>query len=288
MNTISPPPLQHKKLPEFLAALQRQTKGPIEAGVLLGSGLSALIDLAEVEIDLPFQAIEGYPPTRIPGHPGRLVIGRLGGKRCAMFVGRFHAYEGLTGDVLTLPVQVAAGMGATRMVLTTSVGGLNTDYQAGDVVFVRDHINMMGYNPLVDMIRDHDGQAFAANLPSPFVNPIRMYRQDLYDGLRERAAADGVNLHQGVLAAMLGPNYETPAEVRMLRAMGADIACMSTVPEALYAAYAGMNLIALAFVTNLANDGSRTDQPGHEQVLKAAAKGAAGFSRLVEEAVRLL
>ena len=287
--TIAPAPLlHHRNLDRMLVALRRLVAEPVEVGVLLGSGLSAVVERTAVELDLAYAEIDGYPTTRIPGHPGRLVIGRLGDKRCAIFVGRFHYYEGATAAVVTLPVQVAAGLGAKTMVLTNSAGGLNAAFQAGDIVFINDHLNLMGCNPLVEMTCNYAGNAFAAGQPTPFVTLVRAYRADLYERLRHRLAKEDVVLRQGVLAGVLGPNYESPAEVRMLRTLGADVVCMSTVPEVIYARYAGLDVLALSFVSNLCNDGGAGEEPCHERVLQSAIKGAHKFSLAVEEAIRLI
>jgi purine-nucleoside phosphorylase len=288
MTTAPAPPLHHPDLDRMLAALRRRVAEPVEVGVLLGSGLSAVVERTEVELDIAYAEIDGYPTTRIPGHPGRLAIGRLGDKRCAIFVGRFHYYEGATAAVVTLPVQVAAGLGARTMVLTNSASGLNPAFQSGDIVFIHDHLNLMGCNPLVEMTRDYAGNAFAAGQPTPFVTLVRAYRADLYARLRRRLAQEDLALRQGVLAALLGPNYESPAEVRMLRTLGADVVCMSTVPEVIYARYAGLDVLALSFVSNLCHDGGAGEEPCHERVLKSATEGARKFSLAVEEAIRLL
>lgn len=262
--------------------------GRVDVSILLGSGLSGVIDWARIQFDFHYRDIEGYPPTKIPGHPGRLVIGDFGEKRCAIFVGRSHGYEGVPAEVLTLPVQVAAGLGAKTMVLSNSVGGLNPDFAGGDIMLVQDHINFMGVNPLVEMIRNYDGNPFEAGQPTPFVNMVDAYRADLYPQLRDRLAEQDIKLHLGVLAVVLGPNYETATEVRMLRSFGADAVCMSTVPETIYARYAGLKVVALAFVTNLAHDGSEGEHPTHEHVLHAAKSGSEDFAFAVQEAVKLI
>jgi purine-nucleoside phosphorylase len=288
MTNLRLPPLRHRELARILADLRRRLAGKVDVGLLLGSGLSSVVERTKIEFDLPHRDIDGYPPTHIPGHPGRLVIGRLGGKRCVIFVGRFHYYEGASAAVVTLPVQVAAGLGATAMVLTNSSGGLNPAFHRGDVVLIHDHLNLMGRNPLVEMIGQYEGNAFAPDLPSPFVTMVHAYRTDLYARLRRRLAREKIALRKGVLAAMLGSNYETAAEVRMLRTLGADVVCMSTVPEALYARYVGLDLVAMSFVSNLCHDGGDGEEPSHEHVLASAAQGAHHFSVAVEEAIRLL
>ncbi len=260
----------------------------MDVGLLLGSGLSGVAEQTVIEHEFAYEQIDGYPTTKIPGHPGRLVIGKLGDKRCAVFMGRFHGYEGAPAQQLTLPVQVAWKLGARTMMLTNAVGGINATYRPGDILLISDHINLMGTNSLYEMICAYDGNPFLPDQATPFVSLNELYRTDIYPALLDRLSARRITLHQGVLAVLRGPNYETAAEVRMLRALGADAACMSTVPEALYAKYVGMSVAALALVTNLANDGSLAESPRHEDVLLAAKQGAANFAFTVGEAVTLL
>jgi purine-nucleoside phosphorylase len=255
---------------------------------LAGSGLGGVAERLELERDLPYAQIDGFPLPRIPGHPGRLLTGKLGGKRAAVFAGRFHAYEGASHAQTTLPVQVAAGLGARAMALTSSVGSINAACRPGDIMLVADHIGFFAANPLYEMARAGADNPFAAGEATPFVDLTRVYRADLFEPLRARLGPAGERLRRGVLAIATGPTYETPAEVRMLRALGADAVCMSTVPEAIYARYAGLDVVALCLVTNRANDGSAGEAPSHEEVLAAAAASAQNFSLAVAEAVSLL
>lgn len=280
--------LRHPDLDRILDSLRAHDVTSLDVVAVAGSGLARIIDHLAIEREIAYADIDGYPLPTIPGHPGKLVVGALAGKRVGVFVGRFHSYEGAEGATLTLPVQVAAGLGAKTVLLTTSVGGVNPSYRAGDVIMVRDHLNLMGTNPLLEMIPTHPGNAFAAGNVSPFISTINLYRTDLYEDLRERVAAKGGRLQLGVLTAMTGPNFETPAEVRMVRMLGGDAVCMSTVPETLYARYAGVTTIALACVTNVANDGTSDASPSHEEVLAGANAAAEVFAFAVAETIRLL
>lgn len=214
----------------------------LDAAVVLGSGMSDAADAMTQVETVPYTEIPGFPAAGVAGHSGRLDIGDWNGRRVAAFRGRFHYYEGHDGGAVTLPVRLAHALGATRVVLTTAVGGLNPDFRAGDVMLISDHINLIGRTPLTEVPREPDR--------SPFVNPRGMYRTDPLEHLRGVAAAEGATLRAGVLAAMPGPAYETAAEKRMLRVMGADAVCMSTAPEALMAAYLGVPVIAFALVAN--------------------------------------
>jgi len=280
--------LHHPHRDRILASLRKAGVETVDLVVLTGSGLAQLADVIEVERVIPYTEIDGYPAPRIPGHPGRLSLGRRAGKRVAIFAGRFHRYEGADGAQVTLPVQLAAGLNARAIVLTSSVGAINPSYRIGDVVCVVDHLNMMGGNPLFEMIRAYAGNPFAADEATPFVDLTAAYRRDFYDALSAKCRAAGFALHRGVLAAGLGPMYESPAEVRMLRTLGADAACMSTVPEAIYAAYAGLDVAALALVTNRANDGSGLETPSHHDVLRQAQGYADRLAMVVVELIALL
>lgn len=280
--------LHHPHRDRILAHLKKAGLESTDLVALTGSGLAEIAQIVQVERVIPYADIDGYPTPRIPGHPGQLLFGACAGKRVAVFAGRFHAYEGADGAQVTLPVQLAAGLDARAIVLTSSVGALNPTYAVGDVVCVVDHLNMMGNNPLFEMIHAYAGNPFAAGEATPFVDLTTAYRSDFYDQVNEKCRAAGFALHRGVLAALRGPMYESPAEVRMLRALGADAACMSTVPEAIYAAYAGLDVAALALVTNRANDGSGRETPSHHDVLRQARSHTSHLALVIAELIALL
>ncbi|MCC6157012.1 MAG: purine-nucleoside phosphorylase [Deltaproteobacteria bacterium] len=215
---------------------------PLDAAVVLGSGMSDAADAMTHVESVPYSEIPGFPAASVAGHSGRLDIGDWNDRRVAAFRGRFHYYEGHDGGAVTLPVRLAHALGAPRVVLTTAVGGLNPDFRAGDFMLIADHINLIGRTPFQD-VPPEPGR-------SPFVNPRGMYRTDAIERLRSVAEAEGAALHVGVLAAMPGPAYETAAEKRMLRVMGADAVCMSTAPEALMAACLGLPVYGFALVAN--------------------------------------
>jgi purine-nucleoside phosphorylase len=271
-----------------LAALKGLGVSNLDFAAVSGSGLAHITDALNIELEIPYDRIDGYPAPTIPGHPGRLVVGMIDAARVGVFLGRSHYYEGVSGDRLTLPVQLAAGLGARGVVLTTAVGGVNRNYRAGDIMLVDDHLNLMGANPLLDMIAAHPGNAFAPKHVSPFVPLNGLYRADPFATLRGRVEAAGGRIHRGVLAVVRGPNYETPAEVRMLRTLGGDVVCMSTVPEAIYARYVGLEVAALACVTNVAIDTPGGVGPSHEEVLDNAGAAAKVFALAFGELIKLL
>jgi len=279
--------LHHPDRDRILASLAKHGVRRLDAAAIAGSGLAGIADRLEIETALAYADIDGYPATKIPGHPGKLIVGRLHGRRTAVFAGRFHFYEGASGAQVTLPVQLAAALGARVMALTSSVGAINPSYQPGDLMLVADHLNLTQPNPLFAMAHECPGNPYGEGAASPFVDLTALYRADLFAPLQQALAPRGIRLHLGVLAAMPGPNYESPAEVRMLRTLGADAVCMSTVPEALYARYAGMEVVALSLITNVAHDGRHGDRPSHREVLAQAAAAAPNFAVAAVEALRL-
>lgn len=240
---------------------------PFDAAVVLGSGMSDAVGLSSRQAEFAYADLDGFPAAGVTGHAGRLVIGEAAGRVVAAFCGRFHYYEGHGGDVVALPVRLAAALGARTVVFTTAVGGLNPAIRAGDAILIADHINMMGRNPLCDWMAA--GRWGAADDPSPFVDMGAVYDVSDFERMAAAASRVGAALHRGVLAAVLGPSYETEAEKRMLRVLGADAVCMSTVPEAIAARALGLRIRGLALVTNaVARDGDAA--LSHDEVLAVA------------------
>jgi purine-nucleoside phosphorylase len=244
-----------------------------------------LADSVEKEVELPYSDIPGFVRTGIPGHAGRCIYGRLGGKKVLLFSGRVHYYEGFSFSEVTLQVQTAKGLGAGAVALSCSVGGLNPSFKPGDFLFVRDHINFQGANPLYEMAGACGDSPFGSE-PSPFVNLYGAYRGDFFDELAVEADKQKVNLHQGVLCAVLGPVYETPAEAKMLRLLGADAVCMSTIPEAIMARYLGLEVAALSLITNVHSD-RMEDGPKHDEVIDVSSAGKKPFIALMKKLVSL-
>ncbi|MBE0418233.1 MAG: purine-nucleoside phosphorylase, partial [Coriobacteriia bacterium] len=197
---------------------------PIDAAFILGSGLSAFADAVDMQFSAPFAELPGFPGVgEVAGHSGRLVIGALADRQVAVFAGRVHRYQGLSALDAAWPARLAAALGAKVLVVTNAAGGVSERVATGGLVLVSDHINLMGDSPLVGWPGPEGG--------TPFVPLHDAYDPDLRSTARVLAIEFGIALTEGVYAAVLGPNYETPAEVRYLRAIGADIVGMSTVPE---------------------------------------------------------
>jgi purine-nucleoside phosphorylase len=221
--------------------------GPIEVALILGSGFSALADAVEWAQVVPFDEIEGFPlPERqVVGHAGNLVIGSLGGKHVGIFQGRIHCYQGFSATEVAFPVRLAHAMGARTLIATNAAGSVTAVRRPGDLVLIGDHINLACANPLTGWPGPDGG--------SPFVPMRDAYDPELRVLALEAAAEQDVPLSDsGVYAWLLGPNYETPAEVAMLGTLGADLVGMSTVPEVIAARALGMRVLALSHVTNVA------------------------------------
>ncbi|MBI5695817.1 MAG: purine-nucleoside phosphorylase [Nitrospirae bacterium] len=248
---------------------------PARTGIILGSGLGSLADCVEGRVSIPYQSIPGFPVSSVKGHKGELVLGTLSGIPVAVMQGRFHHYEGYGMPDVTLPVRVMAGLGVDTLVVTNASGGIREDLAPGTFMAVTDHINMMGVNPLAGLPQGGDGGR------DVFVDMTDAYDPGLAGILKDVAAAKGIYVSEGVLAAVSGPCYETPAEVRMLRALGADAVCMSTVPEVIIARYLGLRVLGLSLVTNRAA-GLGDSGPEHEEVLEVAGSRHADFAALVE------
>ncbi|MBI5189734.1 MAG: purine-nucleoside phosphorylase [Nitrospirae bacterium] len=248
---------------------------PARTGIILGSGLGSLADCVEGRVSIPYQSIPGFPVSSVKGHKGELVLGTLSGIPVAVMQGRFHHYEGYGMPDVTLPVRVMAGLGVDTLVVTNASGGIREDLAPGTFMAVTDHINMMGVNPLAGLPQGGDGGR------DVFVDMTDAYDPGLAGILKDVAAAKGIYVSEGVLAAVSGPCYETPAEVRMLKALGADAVCMSTVPEVIMARYLGLRVLGLSLVTNRAA-GLGDSGPEHEEVLEVAGSRHADFAALVE------
>jgi purine-nucleoside phosphorylase len=258
-----------KNIAEAGDVVRRMTGGEgFELAIVLGSGLGALADEVEAVVSIPFRNLPCFPPATVPGHAGSLAAGILDGWRVLLFNGRHHIYEGYDARQVTASVRLAHFLGCRRLLLTNAVGGINDGYRAGDFMVIADHLNLLGDNPL----RGHT--------ENPFVDLTRLYDLSFFPALLNYARSRGIGLHQGILAALPGPSYETPAEIRMLQRLGADAVSMSTVPEAIMGKYLGMEVAGLSFVSNVAA-GLATSPLSHAEVLEAGRRGAEHFSSLV-------
>ena len=247
------------------------TAGP-RIGIVLGSGLGAFAERLENALEIPYTDIPGWPRSTAVGHAGKLVLGRLSGVDLLVQSGRSHLYEGYAGARVTFAVRVMKLLGIESLVLTNAAGGINLAYNRGALVLISDHINLMGANPLVGANEDDFGPRFP--------DMTEVYSAEYRAIARAAAAEAGIALHEGVYAALLGPSYETPAEIRYLRTIGADMVGMSTVPEAIVASHQGMKVLGISCVTNMAA-GILPQKINHDEVLETGRMVRDTFIRLL-------
>jgi purine-nucleoside phosphorylase len=228
-------------------------------GLVLGSGLGGFADSLADATGVPYAEIPAFPQSTVIGHAGRLVVGKTGSVAVAAMQGRVHLYEGYSAQEAAFPIRVFARMGIRAVILTNAAGGINRTYSQGALVLIRDHINLQGTNPLVGANDDRFGVRF----PDMTQAYSRAYRKIA----RAEAQKLGITLHEGVYTGLLGPSYETPAEIEYLRRIGADLVGMSTVAEVIAARHMGMNVLAISCVTNMA--AGIFDRPlSHAEVLE--------------------
>ncbi len=260
-----------------LDAIRARTKRTPEIAIVLGSGLGGLAEEVRPADRVPYGVIPEWQRSTAPGHAGELVVGTLAGKEVAVMKGRLHYYEGYDMDAVTFPVRVFRAWGIKTIILTNACGGLNPDFSAGDLMVISDHISFMPSNPL----RGPNDESLGPRFP----DMVGTYTEEL----RELAKRVDPDVREGIYAAVTGPNFETPAELRMLRGWGADAVGMSTVPEVLVARHTGMRVLAIATVTDMA-----TGIPGQiehvtaEGVLEVANRSGKRLGELVKGVLALL
>ncbi|WP_339316116.1 purine-nucleoside phosphorylase [Paenibacillus sp. FSL R10-2734] len=243
-----------------------------QIGLILGSGLGVLADLIEEVKVIPYESIPHFPISTVEGHAGELVAGQIKGKHVIMMKGRFHLYEGYEAQSVSFPVRVLREIGVNQIIVTNAAGGVHFDYEVGDLMLIADHINNMGKNPLVGP-NDKD-------LGVRFPDMSAAYSKRLIRLAHEVAKRESFEFREGVYMGNLGPTYETPAEVRMARLMGADAVGMSTVPEVIVARHAGMEVLGISCITNKAA-GILEQSLSHEEVMEATEQVKPKFLNLV-------
>lgn len=215
-----------------------------DLALVLGSGLGGLADRIEAPVYIPYGQIPHFPVSTAPGHAGRFVFGRLSGRMVLCMQGRFHYYEGHDIAAIALPVRVLKALGCRALVLTNAAGGVNWDFSVGDFMLITDHINFMGANPL----RGENDDAIGPR----FCDMTHVYTPEFQQTARQVAAQQGITLREGVYLGYMGPSFETPAEIRAFRTLGADAVGMSTVPEAIAASHCGLPVLGVSLITNMA------------------------------------
>ncbi|WP_136606261.1 purine-nucleoside phosphorylase [Paenibacillus dokdonensis] len=267
MTTINQTVIQ-----EAAAYIQSKTEAKPEVGLILGSGLGVLADLIQDGISIPYQDIPHFPVSTVEGHDGELLLGTIEGRAVVMMKGRFHMYEGYGPEVTAFPVRVMKELGVSSLLVTNAAGGVNTSYEPGDLMVISDHLNLTGKNPLI-------GPNDAA-LGVRFPDMSEGYSRRLRKLLKDTAESKGIHVQEGVYAGLLGPTYETPAEIRMLRTLGADAVGMSTVSETIVARHAGLEVLGISCISNMA--AGILDQPlSHDEVMETTDRVREKFLSLV-------
>jgi purine-nucleoside phosphorylase len=272
-----------KEIEKIMAArdyIQARTQITPQIAVILGSGLGALADEVQVEAVFPYHEIPGFPVSTVAGHAGRLVMGTLAGKKVAVMQGRFHYYEGYPMSLVIFPVRVMHALGVNSLIVTNAAGGLNLDFNPGEVMLIIDHINAMGNNPLIGPNEDEIGPRFPDMTYS--------YAPDLRALTLNVAKREQILLRQGVYVATSGPTFETPAERRHFRIIGADAVGMSTVPEVIAANHAGMRVLGMSAITNKATGEADQLPDSHEEVLAMAKVAGEKLVRLVRKVIEAM
>jgi purine-nucleoside phosphorylase len=274
----------HTRIAEAARYIESQSPIKPRLGIVLGSGLGGYVEHVKNSVAIPYEEIPHFLPTTVEGHAGKLVLGTVSNPRnptspaipVAILQGRLHLYEGHPMEQVVFPTRTLCTLGIDTLLLTNAAGGINPSFREADLMLITDHINMMGDNPL----RGPD----LKDLGPRFPDLSEAYNRECQDVLRRAAARINLDLREGIYVALCGPTYETPAEVRMLRTLGADAVGMSTVPESIAANHLGVRVAALSCITNLAA-GITPRKLTHGEVMENAGKSVAKLLRLLDEAI---
>jgi purine-nucleoside phosphorylase len=264
------------KILEASQFIQSKFKTKPKIGIVLGSGLGIYVDQIQNKVVIPYQEIPHFKRTSVEGHQGCLILGDVHGVPVAALQGRLHAYEGHPMEEIVLPIRVLAALGIEILFLTNASGGINLNYHPGDLVAITDHINLSGRNPL-------QGPNIA-ELGPRFPDMTQAYDPGLIEVIHSVAKNHHVDIKSGVYCSVLGPSYETPAEIRMLRTIGADMVGMSTVPEVIAANHLGLKVAGVACITNYAA-GIKLEKLSHADVKIVAEKAMVGFATILTETI---
>lgn len=234
---------EYDKIQEAVAAVRARWTKKADVGIVLGTGLGGLAERIEADVVIPYEELPYFAKSTVETHAGKLILGTLEGKAVVAMQGRFHYYEGYSPKEITFPIRVMKALGADVLIVSNACGGLNPQFRAGDVMLIEDHINLLGCNPLIGVNDERLGPRFP--------DMCEPYSKDLIARARQTALELGVSTQQGVYVALAGPNLETRAEYRFLRAIGADVVGMSTVPEVVVAVHCGMKVLGFSIITDM-------------------------------------
>jgi purine-nucleoside phosphorylase len=249
----------------------------VRVALVLGSGLGAFADELQDAVAVPYEEIPGFARSTVEGHAGRLVMGRVGGVGVAAMQGRFHYYEGYSFEEVIFPMRTFGALGVKAVVLTNAAGGINVSFDQGALMVISDHLNLMGVSPL----RGPHDPRFGERFP----DMTEVYARDYQELAVEEARTMGLELRRGIYAALTGPSYETPAEVRMLRILGADAIGMSTVPEAIAARQMGIRVLGISCITNMASGVIVGEAINHQEVMETGARVHDTFKELLRRVI---
>ena len=248
----------------------------VRVALVLGSGLGAFADELEESVAIPYEEIQGFARSTVEGHAGRLVLGKVADIPIAVMQGRFHYYEGYTFEEVVFPIRTLGLLGVKSLVLTNAAGGINVEFNQGALMVISDHLNLMGVNPLRGAHDNRFGERF------PDMSEV--YSRDYQEMVVAEGQAMGLELRRGIYAALSGPSYETPAEIRMLRILGADAVGMSTVPEAIVARQMGMGVLGISCITNMAA-GVVGEPINHQEVMETGERVRDTFKELLRRVI---
>lgn len=256
------------------AAEYIRSKYPIEPeiGLVLGSGLGVIADMVQDGVVIPYEDIPHFPVSTVEGHAGELLLGTVSGRHVLLMKGRFHMYEGYSVETVSFPIRVMKALGVKILLVTNAAGGINTSYNVGDLMLIKDHINFTFRNPLIGPNHSELGVRFP--------DMSEAYSRRLREIAKTVASEQGQKLQEGVYIGLLGPSYETPAEIRMMRTLGADAVGMSTVAEVLVARHAGIEVLGFSCISNMA--AGILDQPlSHQEVMETTERVKQTFLKLI-------
>ena len=265
-----------EKLQTAASFVQKKRSSVPQVGLVLGSGLGAYVDQLEDKTIIPYSEIPYFHNPSVEGHAGRLILGKVGETEVAILQGRLHCYEGYPPEEIVFPIRLLATLGIEHLILTNAAGGINPSYTPGDLVIIEDHINLQGQNPLI-------GKNIS-ELGPRFPDMTMTYDLALRNYAKKAAKEIDIDLRSGVYASVLGPTYETPAEVKMIRILGADMVGMSTVPEAIAAAHLGLKILGISCITNMAA-GISQEKLMHEDIKDQALKVMDTFSSILTKTI---
>ncbi|PIK16519.1 purine-nucleoside phosphorylase [Halobacteriovorax sp. JY17] len=267
----------YEKLGAAAAHIKKIKPCSPKVGIILGSGLGDFVNQIEDKTIISYDDIPFFHKTTVEGHAGQLILGKIENTEVAILQGRYHSYEGLDMDDVVFPTRLLSTLGVDTLILTNAAGGINTNYKSGDLVIIEDHINMTGKNPLLGPNIKEMGPRFP--------DMTKAYHPELREIIQASATDLGYTMQTGIYAGVLGPTYETPAEVRMLRILGADVVGMSTVPECIAANHIGMKVCGVSCVTNMAS-GIENVELKHEDIKDEALRVMEKFTKILKETVK--